>query len=68
MQVAAKERRWAALAKREGRDNLREARRFRTMHEGILARESFHEAKVDFQWANKRLKIARINERAAKKR
>jgi hypothetical protein len=57
-QIARTERRDAMLANKEGKGNLRAARRNRKKGNKILAKQQTLEAKWDFAWGRKRNRIA----------
>lgn len=58
-QAAAIEQRWSTLARREGKDNQRQAKRARTQGNFTMARFYDREARWDFMWARKRTRLAR---------
>jgi hypothetical protein len=65
-QIARVERRDAKLARKEGASNLRNAQINRQKRNFILARQQSQEARWDDWWANRRLGIAKRQERMAK--
>ena len=66
-QIAKTERYWATLARKEGKSNRRAAQRYEALGEHVLAAQMFQEARWDDWWANRRLGIARVNEKKAEK-
>jgi hypothetical protein len=66
--MAKTESLWATLARNEGKDNLRQAHRARTMHHPILARHYTQEARWDNFWANRRHDLAETYRRKSKGR
>jgi len=66
--MAKTEHYWATLARKEGNDNLRQARRARTMNHPVLAAHYQQEYRWDMDWYHRRLNLANKFSKRAKGR
>lgn len=66
--MAATEYRWATLARKEGNDNARQAKRAITQHHPTLAKGYLQEARWDFWWWKRRVALGNKYARQAGRR
>jgi hypothetical protein len=56
--MAKTEHLWSSLARKEGNDNQRQAKRAQTLGHHVLQKHYEQEARWDFWWADRREKLA----------